>query len=1066
MIASRLLWLAVLVPSVQEDGNLTVGDSLQAELSVDAPLLDGRGAAVRHELAVSADGWVTITLHSLDFDALLRLERLDGELLAEDDNGGTQTDARLCLRLEAGTSYRLTAAAARPAEGGEYQLTAATGQPEELSGAEQLDAAIEFRTRAAERARERDQLASAAGHLLELGTHQLLRARINEASATWEQVRSLATELGDEKLDARAMARLSESLLAAGHTARARELAQEALAFHVDTGDVREEGIAVRALASVHHLLGEQARSIELFERLEEIAGELDDQHMLGQALYGLATSLQFLGRSDEAADRLQEAREIFHEVGDPSGEARVLNSVAMASSARRDYLQARDQFEAAVELFQESGDQASEAMALANLGHTYQKMGAFNEALGCADEALGLAEATGHAQAVQWALCALGETYQSQGDFPRALEHHRARLEMLEREGNDWACSWANLGVAKALSSMGRLDEAVLHLDAAHGVASRRGDESLLGDLASARGGVLFFRWDFPAARAEYETQLSTAERLGDRKNQASALGGIAICEANLQEYERAGELLEQALWIYDELGDDSGMLWVRSNQADVFRHQGALTLAEEAYEEVLDLAERLDQPMQVPRAHFGLGSVRHDLGDFFRAQESFDRARTLALARADANTALQARLMLVDLRVHFCDYQAAIEGASTCLEQARSMGSTGDEHHALGLLAVSQLEQGDLGGAQMLYEQSLALEGGSARGPVLTNLGLIHLSLGEFEEARRRFQERLDLARRSGTPTGEAWALNGLARVAHELGEAEQGRELALEAYRISRRMGALDVRENILLTLVEQELAAGDAGSVRRRLREVERLLNRPTHRAAEVADSSRLRHRKFMWAWIAQDLTHLDLESAGERAVAQRRAIEEGFVRLGQWKSRGLLEGIVEHREGARSQEALRLRQERRTAELRRDSLFERMGARVAGGGSQAEIDDLRGRAEAAWARADELGEELARVSPRDAAVDLPRGVGPEAIRRRLLDAETVLIEYAQGLEHLYAYVISPGRLRHVDLGPRAEIEALAQEFLAAVSSPTEVSLGVLAELGRQLHETLLAPVLAT
>ncbi|HKB16953.1 MAG TPA: hypothetical protein VKF62_12880, partial [Planctomycetota bacterium] len=81
-------------------GRIRVGDSVSG-------VLEGAPAARACELAVETDGKVTISLESFDFDALLRVEGEAGEKVAEDDNGGVETNARLVLQAKMGARYRI-----------------------------------------------------------------------------------------------------------------------------------------------------------------------------------------------------------------------------------------------------------------------------------------------------------------------------------------------------------------------------------------------------------------------------------------------------------------------------------------------------------------------------------------------------------------------------------------------------------------------------------------------------------------------------------------------------------------------------------------------------------------------------------------------------------------------------------------------------------------------------------------------------------------------------------------------------------------------------------------------
>lgn len=73
-----------------------------------------------YEFTVNSSRTVFIDLESFDFDAYVLLYHEDGRLIAEDDDGGVDTDASLAVDLRPGRY--VVAANSYEGEGGEYRL--------------------------------------------------------------------------------------------------------------------------------------------------------------------------------------------------------------------------------------------------------------------------------------------------------------------------------------------------------------------------------------------------------------------------------------------------------------------------------------------------------------------------------------------------------------------------------------------------------------------------------------------------------------------------------------------------------------------------------------------------------------------------------------------------------------------------------------------------------------------------------------------------------------------------------------------------------------------------------
>lgn len=114
----------VLSAGSQVDGTLSPSDSRVSDFdeSVTGPVdPDDDTFLDAYELNVGAGGR-TISMTSSDFDAYLTLADFDGNILAEDDDGGGGLNSRMTIQLDAG-SYVLVASSFEAGELGAYTLS-------------------------------------------------------------------------------------------------------------------------------------------------------------------------------------------------------------------------------------------------------------------------------------------------------------------------------------------------------------------------------------------------------------------------------------------------------------------------------------------------------------------------------------------------------------------------------------------------------------------------------------------------------------------------------------------------------------------------------------------------------------------------------------------------------------------------------------------------------------------------------------------------------------------------------------------------------------------------------
>ncbi len=176
-----------------------------------------------------------------------------------------------------------------------------------------------------------------------------------------------------------------------------------------------------------------------------------------------------------------------------------------------------------------------------------------------------------------------------------------------------------------------------------------------------------------------------------------------------------------------------------------------------------------------------------------------------------------------------------------------------------------------------------------------------------------------------------------------------------------------------------------------------------------------------------------------------------------------RGRNLLEQLAEHRLDIRQGvdpallDALeRLQRKLNTSAIQREKLAE--DAR--GAEQRATLD----REIAALVREQEQVQARIRSqSPRYAALTQPQPIGAREIQN-LLDANTVLLEYALDDKQSWLWLVTPTALESHRLPPRAEIEAAATEFHRLLAQPG-VDENKLQAQARSLSQMLLSPVAA-
>lgn len=237
--------------------------------------------------------------------------------------------------------------------------------------------------------------------------------------------------------------------------------------------------------------------------------------------------------------------------------------------------------------------------------------LGNLQQGQAAAEHAKTLADRSGNIAAQAEALRVLGTISAEQGDVNTALEHFHDAWRRLE--GSEPSPTQLRLAIALGVG------------------------HQMIEDHARSLG--------------YFETGLELAEALGRRHQEATLIGNIAVARGHLDGPKAALTLHQQALAIFKELGDESGIAYQLANLCDRLVELGRI---EQGRAVCHDAAERLEVLGHVRV----LSGVRGILGELHEQQGEFDEALedyTLALEQAEGRIPTVERDMLQKLaRLH----------------------------------------------------------------------------------------------------------------------------------------------------------------------------------------------------------------------------------------------------------------------------------------------------------------------------------------------------------------------------------------------------------------------------
>jgi CHAT domain-containing protein/Tfp pilus assembly protein PilF len=404
------------------------------------------------------------------------------------------------------------------------------------------------------------------------------------------------------------------------------------------------------------------------------------------------------------------------------------------------------------------------------------------------------------------------------------------------------------------------------------------------------------------------------------------------------------------------------------------------------------------------------------------------------------DVNGEARVLLRLGQLYASLGETDKAID----CLRQAASTWrATSDPVwlvRALNSLGQTQFDLGDLYDALASFNEALQVsrKSGSKENQAyaLANLGQVKLSLGAYDEAFNYLQQALSLMETIGNRGGHAYVLSKLGLLARAQGKPRDA--LGYFARALPLREAVRD-REGTAQAFYQLALTQRDLGDLETARGNIERALGliefvRASFSGKEMRSAYLSSARSYYEFYV--DLL-MRLHERNPPAGYDAKAFEASE----HARARSLLEtlsaGGLDIREGVPP--GLLLRE--RSIEQRLTGKSEYQTRLLSSSATNQQIEAAAKEVDALADDYREIQAQIRAASPRYAALTQPEPLMLKEIQSQVLDADTVLLEYALGEERSFLWLVTRDSISAFQLPKLTEIENLARRLYLNLSAPT-------------------------
>ncbi len=788
-------------------------------------------------------------------------------------------------------------------------------------------------------------------------------------------------------------------------------------------GDRALVALALQGIGLVYYLQSDNPKALEYYNQALAVVRDFKNPYSEAILLVSVAGVYSNLGEKQKAIQYYNQALTLFRAEKKSSEIASTLISLGGVYANLGDTAKVIASYNQALAIQRSTNDRDGVASTLGNLGRIYTSLGETQQALDSYNQALEIQTADGNKAGVVNILQGLGGLYSSLNENQKALDTYSQALEIQKSGvGNSTDRALTLIGIAGSYQGLGDYPKAIENLNQAIALHQAAGNRLAEAEILNQ----LSFAYDQTGEKQKALEVLNKALNLqttaGDRARVAFTLGNIAAIYNSLGDYQKALDSYNQALTLQKAVQDRPGEAVTLNNIAKVYSSLGDIEQSIDSHNAALAIFRAIGDRVQEGQTLDNIGYVYRLSGDYQKALDYYNQA--LAIRRASGDFFRQIATLTGVIRTYesLKDYPKALEATNTALTIAQAQKSPFAEASALALMGRVYLASGDY--PKALDASNTALKTWQQLGirvaaaSTLDNIGKTYNAQASYPSAIASYNEALAVWQSLGDKAGEAESLYNIAI-------SERGRNNFPQAQ--TQIKAAIAVVETLRTKIASKELRATYFASVQKYYEFYTDLLmqwHKKEPRAGfnvealQVSDRARARSL---------------LEILTEANADIRKGVDPQLLA----KERDL-------------QTALDI------AETQRVKVLSANHTPAQAAAVDKQVSELLKQYQ-------DLQAQIRTTSPQYAALTQPQALKVAQIQK-LLEPDTVLLEYSLGEKRSYLWAVTANSLTSYELPPQQEIETLAKQYYQLVTDKRSgLSRQNLAIAATNLSNILLKPI---
>ncbi len=632
------------------------------------------------------------------------------------------------------------------------------------------------------------------------------------------------------------------------------------------------------------------------------------------------------------------------------------------------------------------AGDAASVAMAEADKLGDEQLEPSSRKAIDKYRHAAMLFQVHGEPQRAAIALRNAGEILELLGDTAEALTCYEQALALINKTRDALERGKILNGIAFHYFTAGNTKKAQQNALKALQIGIALGNREVEATALSNLGEAFYGLGELDKARQHQERAFQIWGDLNDARGQAIASVGLGYCYSNLGQPEKALRSFTEALSLARLSGDHALETEALLALSNIKRKSGNNQEALESYAEAKKIADRTGDQMSRVMVLGGMGAIQLRMGNAHEALEYLTEA-----------TGIMERTG---------NEWGTTEGK---LEIGKIHHSLGDEQQALRYLIEART-----------LSQSLRMP--RLESAALRELGLVYESLGDTTKALESHLSALRITKTDQDQREESYTLNYIGRIYEKLKQPDRALQYYTRAQQLSQRS-----QDPLAQSLIGYNLAhlERDRGNLSEARRQIEATLRIIESQRTNVS-SQDLRTSYFATMRNAYEL-YINVLMMLHDQNPQLRLDKEAFAVSEMARARSFHELLLEARLDVRqSVDPALLAKEKQVNESLNAKAQHHVQLLAAKRNDEAA--EVSKQVDALVSELTQLRDQIRQASRQLNSLELPQLLSLNEVQQRVLDDDTILVEYVLGDDRSYVWVLTKATAFSFELAPRAEIES--------------------------------------